>query len=255
MEDTTLNAVDVVSTAWTIKGILSTVANFSFALKLLAVALVIFAGILAVIVAKKIIKEIYNNIILEIFSVLKKIFNFIFRRNRHENPQINTSVNSEEELQSLLTRNIDNDEVESEIIRIVNSDNNILNNKNDKKIAKKIRNELAEKDKNFSEVDLQIFEEIILKIRKNVELRMKLYSILKNNPRMIKSSISAITKTICTNLEIRDDETKNKISDQIAVVKKIYELDENAEDIAAIFKQTNAFEFEIKLFIKIFSDI
>ena len=54
-----------------------------------------------------------------------------------------------------MSKNIGADEVEFAIIKIVNDDNNILNNKNDKKNAKSIKNKLAYTDKNFEKVDLK----------------------------------------------------------------------------------------------------
>jgi len=258
LEETSISAVDVASTALEVKGILSTVANFSAAMKFLSLALMIFAVILAVYVGKKLIVAIYKNIILGIFSIPKKIFKFIFGRNSLQrsarNSATNPVTNSDSSPPSWMSRNISADEVEFAVIKIVNDDNNILNNKNDKKNAKAIKNKLVDSDKDFEKVDLQVFEENITKIRKNVELRMKIYSVLKNNPRMITSSSSAITKTICSNLEVKDDELKNKFAEQVEIVKKIYELYLNAEDIEKIFEKTHAFEFELKLFIKIFAN-
>ena len=63
------DATDIFKTALEIKGILSTAANFSVAVKFLSVALMIFAIILAVII----LKEIYNNIVLAVFKFLKSI--------------------------------------------------------------------------------------------------------------------------------------------------------------------------------------
>ena|GEM_PF-2987568 len=82
MEEINIDAVDVASTVWSIKGILGTVANFSFAFKILSVAILIFAIILAIHVAKKLVISIFyflKSIIIGIISIPKKIYNSIFK--------------------------------------------------------------------------------------------------------------------------------------------------------------------------------
>jgi len=84
--------------------------------------------------------------------------------------------------------------------------------------------------------------------RSNVEfnsgLRESLFLELNKNPQIIKNSTSAITKTICANLEMNDDEAKNKVSRQIDIIKKVYELYKSGFNINQIVLRIQVHENE-----------
>ena len=78
----------------------------------------------------------------------------------------------------------------------------------------------------------------------NSGLRESLFLELNKNPQIIKSSTSAITKTICANLGMNDDEAKNKVSRQIDIIKKVYELYKSGFNVQQIILRTKVYENE-----------
>lgn len=154
-----------------------------------------------------------------------------------------------------------------DIIKLVNSDNEILNVNEDKLISGFIKTKLEEKNSFYKEIDLNVkfIEDVIGCIRYDVKCRYSLLEGLKNYPQIIKQKNSAIIKTICYNLKIKiDDEIKEELSLEIDVIRNIFELYKKGETTRDIFQQIYyydergfgfAFEFEIKQFIKLFEKI
>lgn len=78
----------------------------------------------------------------------------------------------------------------------------------------------------------------------NSGLRESLFLELNKNPQIMKNSTSAITKTICANLGMNDDEAKNKVSRQIDIIKNVYELYKSGFNIQQIILRTKVYKNE-----------
>lgn len=105
-------------------------------------------------------------------------------------------------------------------------------------------------------MNTQTIENIISQIRENVKIRVTLFEEFKKCPQIIKEKISAIIKTVCANLEIDIDENlKTQLSNQIYIIKKIYELHKNDHDKKQISFELQVLEFEVKRFAGIFKDV
>jgi len=59
---------------------------------------------------------------------------------------------------------------------------------------------------------------------------------LKKHPQIIKQKTSAIRKTICANIGVKDENLANSISFEIDTIKKILELHKNKKSAKKIFE-------------------
>jgi len=154
-----------------------------------------------------------------------------------------------------------------DIVQIINKDTKILNNENDKEVAKFIEKKLEKNNEFYKFIDINVdfVEEIVKSIRYDVKCKTTLLNEFKNHPQIIKQKNSAIAKTVCANCGIKiNDEIKTELSLQIDVIKKILELHKSGASTKEIFAQVYyaddeafcfAFEFEIKQFTKVFENI
>ena len=154
-----------------------------------------------------------------------------------------------------------------DVIKLINYDNKILNNYDDKIVAGFIKTKLEENNSFYKEIDLNVefIEETIKGIRYDVKLRRDLLEGLKHYPQIIKQKNSAIIKTVCYNLDMKlDDELRTELLLEIDVIKKIFELYKYGASTQEIFQKVYfcdengygfAFEFEIYQFKKIFENV
>ena len=144
-----------------------------------------------------------------------------------------------------------------DIVQIINKDTKILNNQDDKHVAKFIEKKLEKNNEFYKFIDINVdfVEEIVKSIRYDVKCKTTLLNEFKNHPQIIKQKNSAIAKTVCANCGIKiNDEIKNELSLQIDVVKKILELHNSGANIKEIrrgeiygfFKREDAAEYRQK---------
>ena len=129
-------------------------------------------------------------------------------------------------------------EIIFDIIKIINNDTKILNNPDDKHNAKIIEKKL-EKDSEFYkflDINVDFVEGIIRAIRFDVNCRYSLLEELKKHPQIIKQKTSAIRKTVCANIGVKDENLANSISFEIDTIKKILELHKNKKSAKKIFE-------------------